>query len=163
MFSKIYIFCNANKTRVNTFDNLNRLSKPVFILVYALTIMYLFYMQNTILPTFIIYPFLLLLLNILLRKSIKRTRPFNNPNLNLENLGVSDSYSLPSNHASSSIVISLSMFYVNNCLAIIMLILALITSFSRVARGYHYPTDILCSAVLSLLIFTLSILFPIVL
>lgn len=155
LFSHIYLMCNKTQKRTLFFDNLNTLSKPFFIIVFIFYCIFLYRLQNPYLYTFIILPLILLLINIILRKTLKRTRPYNNSNLNLSNLSQSNSFSLPSNHASSSIVISLFIIPINP-LGYILLILAFITSFSRLARGYHYPCDIALSTILALTMFIIS-------
>ncbi len=163
LLCKIYTRCNKTHQLTKFYENLNKFSKPLFLIIYGFYTIQLLLNKNTILPTFILYPFGLLVTNILLRKLFKRKRPFENKNLNLQGLGKSKSFSLPSNHASSSIVISLFISYVTPTIALVILILALITSFSRVARGYHYPLDIACSMLLTVLTFILSTNFPIML
>lgn len=160
---KIYTLCNKSNKNTNILEFFNNASKPVFLIIYGFAVVYLYFSNPYILPTFIFYPFALLVLNIALRKIIKRKRPFENKDLNFKNIGKSTSYSMPSNHASSSIVISLFLFYVNPIVAVFSLFLAIITSFLRVARGYHYPFDILISLVLAILFFYFSQLCPIVL
>ncbi len=163
LFIKIFNYCNKTKKRTIFFERLNTASKPVFLIIYAICIYLLFKTQNKILPTFIFYPALLLGINLILRKIFKRKRPFQNKKLNLNNIGESSSYSFPSNHASSSLVISFFILYINVYFGLFMLLLAMITSFSRVARGYHYPFDILCSLALSTTLFITSLFFPILL
>ncbi len=163
LLTKIYIYCNATERRSRLFEKLNTLSKPIFLIIYGFYVIFLFYSKNNILPRFIFYPFLLLILNIALRKVFKRQRPFKDKKLNLLGLGESKSFSFPSNHASSSIVISLFIYYINPVVASVVLFLAVATSFCRVARGYHYPLDIVFSALLATIVFLASFIIPIVL
>ncbi len=162
LLTKIYSYCNKSKDQSRLFEKLNTFSKPLFLIIYGFYVVYLFFSKNQIIATFIFYPFILLVLNIILRKVFKRQRPFKDKNLNLQGIGESKSYSLPSNHASSSIVISLFIYYINPYVATIVLFLAILTSFCRVARGYHYPLDILFSSGLATLLFLISFIAPIV-
>ncbi len=166
IFVKIYTYCNKTEQRTKFFETLNTTSKPFFIVIYTICVILLFKTNNSILPTFIFYPALLLCINLLMRKTFKRERPFQNQNfknkkINLNNVGESTSYSFPSNHASSSLVISYFILYINIYVGVTMLLLALITSFSRVARGYHYPFDVLCSFILSTTLYLVSFILPI--
>ncbi len=199
LFLKIFNFCNKTNKRTKFFETLNTTSKPLFLVIYTICIVLLFKTNNSILPTFIFYPALLLGINLVMRKTFKRKRPFQNENLqnkklnptlaktnektnfkasfktdvftNVENveplepieIGKSDSYSFPSNHASSSLIISYFILYINIYFGLFMLFLAVVTSFSRVARGYHYPFDILCSLVLSTTLFLISLVLPLTL
>ncbi len=165
IFIKIFSFCNKTEKRTKFFDNLNTTSKPLFLVIYIICIFALIKTEDILIQRFIFYPALLLLLNLSLRKVFKRKRPFENhkfqnKKLNLNNIGKSTSYSFPSNHASSSLIISYVILYINIYVGLLMLFLAIITSFSRIARGYHYPSDVLCSFVLSTILFITSIIFP---
>ncbi len=163
LLTTIYTNCNKTEMQSNFYEKLNNFSKPLFLIIYGFCIFYLFLTKKEVLPTFILYPFILLVTNLILRKILKRERPFKNKNLNLQGLGESKSFSLPSNHASSSIVIGLFIYYVNPILSLIVIFLAIVTSFCRVARGYHYPWDIIFSTFLATILFILSFIFPIVL
>lgn len=156
LFIIIYLFCNNTKKRTLFFDKLNSLSKLFFIIIYVFFCIYFYLRKDSYLTNFLLFPFILLLLNIYLRKFFRKTRPYNNANINLENLGSSKSFSFPSNHASSSIIISLFIIPITP-FGYIFLLLALITSFSRVARGYHYPIDVIFSFILASIIFTINL------
>ncbi len=173
LFIQTFTFCNKTPKRTKVFEVLNTTSKPLFIIIYTICVFLLFKTNNPVLPTFIFYPALLLGINLVLRQTFKRQRPFKNTHfqninsqnkkLNLNNIGESSSYSFPSNHASSSLIISFFILYVNVYFGLIMIFLAIITSFSRVARGYHYPFDILCSLFLSTTLYLVSQFYPITL
>ncbi len=160
LFIKIFSFCNKTEKRTQFFETLNTASKPLFLVIYIICVFYLLKTEDIISLKFIFYPALLLLINLSLRKAIKRKRPFQNKKLNLNNIGESTSYSFPSNHASSSLIISFFILYINIYFGLTMLLLAIVTSFSRVARGYHYPLDILSSLVLAITLFLISFVFP---
>ncbi len=165
LFIKIFSYCNKTEKRTNFFETLNTTSKPLFLVIYIICIFILLKTKDILILRFVFYPALLLFINLLLRKIFKRKRPFENTTfqnkkLNLNNIGESTSYSFPSNHASSSLIISFVILYINIYFGLFMLFLAIITSFSRVARGYHYPVDIICSLLLSTTLFILSLVYP---
>ncbi len=165
LFIKIYSYCNETEKRTKFFETLNTASKPLFLVIYIICVFLLIQTKDILLARFVFYPASLLVINLTLRKIFKRKRPFENPKfqnkkLNLNNIGKSTSYSFPSNHASSSLIISFVILYINIYLGLTMLFLAVLTSFSRIARGYHYPLDILCSLVLSATLFILSVIYP---
>ncbi|HDX9707983.1 TPA: undecaprenyl-diphosphatase [Bacillus thuringiensis] len=60
--------------------------------------------------------------------------------------------SFPSNHATSSFAIAVTIFLYNKRVGALFLVLAFLISFSRVWIGVHYPLDVLIGAVLGILI-----------
>lgn len=58
-------------------------------------------------------------------------------------------YSFPSDHAMLAFSIAFSVLLVKRTIGMLLLVLAILTSFSRVYVGVHYPADIAGAAVLS--------------
>lgn len=61
------------------------------------------------------------------------------------------SFSFPSGHTGASFAAAFSMFFFNKKLGIPAVILAVLIGFSRVYLFVHYPTDVLCGAILGTL------------
>ncbi len=55
-----------------------------------------------------------------------------------------DPYSFPSGHASRVAAIAIPMQFISSILSVLVLLFAVIVSFSRISRGYHYISDCLC-------------------
>lgn len=91
---------------------------------------------------YIAVPLLMLLINNVLRKIVKRKRPFINENVP-QLIDHSASSSTPSNHATSSLVIAFAWLLICPRVGIILMILSFVTSLSRILVALHYPMDVL--------------------
>ena len=83
-----------------------------------------------------------LLLNLVIRSIFYVDRPFVHNKVNLL-LPHDTASSFPSNHATGTMSIALGLGKYNRILGMVLTILSIITSFSRVYVGHHYPTDII--------------------
>jgi len=83
-----------------------------------------------------------LMLNLMVRGMFYVDRPFVHNKVNLL-LPHDTASSFPSNHATGTMSIALGLGQYNKILEIIMTILSIIVSFSRVYVGHHYPLDII--------------------
>ena len=120
---------------------ISRVSRQVFFVLYAAAGVYLLYIDYTRLLPFLIIPFTLLFITLFLRKKIKRPRPYTELGITpLE--AAKDKSSCPSNHATSSCVISAACMYVCVPLGAVMFFCTALTGLSRVFSGAHYPGDI---------------------
>ncbi|WP_133408014.1 phosphatase PAP2 family protein [Parashewanella tropica] len=87
-------------------------------------------------------------LYVLLKNSIRRTRPcycFQGIELGFE---PSDKFSLPSGHTAAATVMATATCFVLPILGAVLLVWALLIGLSRVALMVHYPTDIIAGALL---------------
>lgn len=60
--------------------------------------------------------------------------------------------SFPSNHAALSMALATAVYFHNKKLGIVLFVIALIVSFSRVYVGVHYPVDVLVGGIIGIVI-----------
>lgn len=128
-----------------------KLSYYIFLTIYIIFGLYVLYStprdNNYIIyiSKYFFIPMFALIINTMLRKLLKKERPFSE--LGKQSLiGHKKSYSFPSNHAASAMVISIAIIYALstvNGIGILVLILAFLTGLSRIMTGVHYPLDVL--------------------
>jgi undecaprenyl-diphosphatase len=109
-------------------------------------------------------------ISVLLKEWVQRLRPVYNPAIEhlVHNvLRKGGQYGFVSSHATNSFALFVltSRIFKNRGYALLMLTWAVLFSYSRIYSGVHYPTDILCGAVLGwglgVLFFKLMIFFEI--
>ncbi len=123
-----------------------------FIVIYSLGIIYVAVFKNTHIIKFICVPLFTLLSVSIIRKLVKRKRPFEKipdiePIIHHEN-----GESFPSRHTVSSVIISMAFIYINPQIGIIMLIISFFVGLSRIMAGVHYPSDVLSGIIYSIII-----------
>jgi len=118
-----------------------RLSVPVFSAVYITAGLYLYFQKASFLPYYITVPACVLIINIALRRIIKRPRPCAKYGLETP-FSYKESFSCPSNHALCAMIIALACMQINACAGFVVLLLALATGVSRIFLGIHHISDI---------------------
>ncbi len=117
-------------------------SSVFFIVFYGMFTVYLITTRNPNLLPFIIGPALSLLSVIVIRRFLKRKRPFETYDIKpliLHEKGTS----FPSKHGTSAFAIAFAIMWLYPFWGGIGFILALLTGLSRIMVGVHYPSDIL--------------------
>lgn len=137
--------------------------------IYFITIYFIFLVltrktinEYIVIPKLYIFGYLSRILNIQIKLLFKRKRPYvvDNNVLVLEKSREKkkDTFSLPSNSIQTSLIFYgflLRQLNLNRYLSSLILgVIVFITSFSKINRGMHYPTDI----ILSILIYYVTII-----
>ncbi|MBU3190773.1 undecaprenyl-diphosphatase [Clostridium bowmanii] len=113
----------------------------VIVIVYILGIKQKKYEYRKIAFSTVVITAINLIINLITRSIFYVDRPFVNNKVNLL-LPHDTASSFPSNHATGTMSIALGLGKYNRILGIIMTMLSIIVSFSRVYVGHHYPLDI---------------------
>ena len=108
--------------------------------------------------------FSVLIDNVILKNLIGRTRPYEVVNGLTSLVGIQNDYSFPSGHTGSSFAAAIVMFRaLPKKYGVPALILAFLIGFSRLYVGVHYPSDVICGALIgtgiALLIYWVSTIF----
>ena len=129
-----------------------KLLPPAFFCVYGAELAVLFrrYGAGRELLGTILAPALALFTSSLLRRLVDRPRPYARYNIRPLVDKAARGRSFPSNHTSSAFVLAVTAFRLSAAWGIVMLALALLTGFSRVSAGLHWPSDTAAGAVLGL-------------
>jgi undecaprenyl-diphosphatase len=95
-------------------------------------------------------------ISVIIKESVQRLRPVYNPAIEhiVHNvLRKGGEFGFVSSHAANSfgIFIFTSLIFKNRNYSLLLLFWAILFSYSRIYSGVHYPTDIICGAVLGLL------------
>ncbi|MBR5287775.1 MAG: phosphatase PAP2 family protein [Clostridia bacterium] len=120
--------------------------------VYMLTLLHLMLTRDVRLFRALLVPAACFIVCTLLRPVIRRQRPYDRfgaPPVGSYTPGKGKS--MPSRHTASAAAIAFAIIYVFPCVpsAAVMLALAALIAFLRVASGQHYPTDVLAALLLS--------------
>jgi undecaprenyl-diphosphatase len=134
---------------------ITKFSSKFFSLIYFSVGGWLIYNSDPRLRSFILIPAAVYLIVKLIPLLYNRWRPFAEYSLKSLVKQRSD-HSFPSTHAASSVIISLIVLNINFQLGMLMIVLATLTSFSRIMVGVHYPTDIIGAWILAGLTFIIG-------
>ncbi|MEA5084418.1 MAG: phosphatase PAP2 family protein [Lachnospiraceae bacterium] len=85
----------------------------------------------------------------IIRNQLNLKRPFEELNFN-SLLPHSAGRACPSRHASSSVIITIAVYYVYPMLGIVAGILSIVICCTRVLTGVHYPRDVVCGAIIGI-------------
>lgn len=120
-------------------------------IIYPSILIYLFITNNSLLFPTIIKPLASFIIVTIFRKIVNRKRPYES--MNIEPLLMHKSgESFPSRHTVSAFAIALACFNIFPPLGIIMIILAIIVSFSRILCGVHYISDVIAAILIAIFI-----------
>lgn len=151
LFCKIYDSTHSNKLIESFFFYIHLLSKYFFAITYAIFLIYI-YVTGYLSPYCILIPFFTLVLSILLRQLIKRPRPYYKLSHKYSTLPNKTSYSCPSNHTMSSLIISFCIYTYFPYIGVCLIFLSILIAYSRIACGFHFPFDILTSFLICFII-----------
>lgn len=93
-----------------------------------------------------------------IKRLVNRPRPYHTGSVITVMQPPGCQYSFPSGHTACSFALALSIGYVLSFLSTPLLILAILVGLSRIALGFHYPTDVLIGAIIAVVSHELSIL-----
>lgn len=157
IFLKLYKFTEKKEHLKKALYFINKASSKFFAVLYIACILWLLIKLDQRLIKFLLIPALVLGTVSILRKIINRKRPFEV--LEIEPIITHDiGGSFPSKHASSAMIIAISVYWINPLAGSLCIGVALVTAISRVLGGVHYPVDIVVGIFLA---FLFSVLFSI--
>ncbi len=149
LFNKIYYYTVTNELAKHFAIFVSGLSRPAFMSIYAIGVFCLYLSGREGMVKVIAVPFFTLLFNTILRKILNKPRPFNRDDV-VKLVDHKNNGSFPSNHACSAMIISLSFIIICPVLVPCFVLFAFMTGLTRVMTGVHYPYDVICGWLISL-------------
>ncbi len=85
------------------------------------------------------------------KKTFQRPRPFENAELHVIQRSPAGGYSFVSNHSTNNFAFATTVSAFFPPVRILLFTIAVLVSYSRIYNGVHYPSDVLCGAVIGIL------------
>lgn len=123
----------------------------LFYILYPINVIYIFFFKRELLHKIILVPAISFLFVSLIRKLIKRQRPYEKYHYQSMIEKESKENSMPSRHVFSAVIIAMTFFYCNHFIGVILLILACCSAVIRVIGGVHYISDVIIGFLLGIL------------
>lgn len=124
---------------------------PLLIFVsYPLMIVYVFFQRQGDIFKVVLVPFGVFVLVTVLRKIIKKERPYEKYGIPSVFNKTTKGQSMPSRHTASAFVIAMTFLYVNPVLGIIALCIATLICISRLLAGVHFISDLIVGLAISI-------------
>lgn len=143
-YKKIYEFFHKSEKRYNIFKLIYELATMLFVIGYALLIVYVFCSESKEAIVRVIFvPAVTFLLCTVLRHVFNRKRPYET--LNITPLIPKDKkgHSFPSRHVVSATIIMMAASYVNIWIGLVLFVICVVVSVFRVLAGVHYISDVI--------------------
>lgn len=151
IFLKLYNFSRESSKVAKIAVLITIISAKFFAVVYFLVVGWLIYNQDPRLNEFVLLPAVVFLLTKLIPYFYNRQRPF--AALKFKSLiEQRRDHSFPSNHSGSAFIIALMILQLNFWGGLVLLAAAILTAFSRIMVGVHYPLDILGAVIIAFLV-----------
>lgn len=123
-----------------------------FIIIYPITLLYLFLTHSPLLFDTFFKPAFLFLAITISRYLINRERPYERYKIRPVKKHKKGK-SFPSRHSASALIIALIMLDINATLGHILIICALIVGLSRILGGLHYIIDVAAGFLFSIILY----------
>lgn len=123
-----------------------------FLIIYPITLLYLFITHSPLLFDTFFKPAFLFLTITIFRFLINRERPYERYHIRPVKKHKKGK-SFPSRHSASAFMIAFIMLDVNTGLGHILMICAIIVGLSRILGGLHYISDVLAGFLFSLILY----------
>ena len=113
-----------------------------YYILYPVFLIYVFFVNRSMVLKCILIPALSFVVVSLIRKLINRKRPYEtcieNPLISKDTKG----NSMPSRHVFSSVMISMTVLYFFSVFGVVLLAISMLEGLIRIVGGIHYPSDV---------------------
>ncbi len=103
--------------------------------------------QRFLMHALVAYP-LQLILQEVLKRAVRRVRPFERFSVIHRRIGAPDIYSFPSGHTANAVTMSMLVVLHAPALSVPAVLWGMLVGVSRIALGVHYATDVIAGALL---------------
>ncbi len=130
---------------------MNQFLTILYYILYPINVFFVFIFEREMIHKIILVPGIAFLIVSLIRKFLKRQRPYEKYHYQSMIEKKSKENSMPSRHVFSAAIIAMTFFYFNHLIGIILLALTCCSAVIRVIGGVHYISDVIVGFLLGIL------------
>ncbi len=130
---------------------MNQFLTILYYILYPINVFFVFIFEREMIHKIILVPGIAFLIVSLIRKFLKRQRPYEKYHYQSMIEKKSKENSMPSRHVFSAAIIAMTFFYFNHLIGTILLALTCCSAVIRVIGGVHYISDVIVGFLLGIL------------